>query len=125
MRAQLLPGHEALIETLAADSSTTGVQAAAAVLAAERNLRQAHASAQAAATLSLWPKCPAGRCPLPATRHCSCRRWRQQRCRCPGRAQAAWDGSANLRAGCRPVQHHLAYARPRPLAKSRTSESRE
>ena len=36
VRAQALPGHEALIETLAADGATTGPQAAMAVLAAER-----------------------------------------------------------------------------------------
>lgn len=38
VRAQALPGHEALIETLAFDGKTTGDQAAAAVLAAERQV---------------------------------------------------------------------------------------
>jgi signal peptide peptidase SppA len=46
VRAQSLPGHEALIDQLAADGHTTGPQAAAAVLAAERNLREAQASAE-------------------------------------------------------------------------------
>jgi len=36
VRAAALPGHEALIERLAADGQTTGAQAAAAVIAAER-----------------------------------------------------------------------------------------
>lgn len=40
VRAQSLPGHEALIEQLAFDGITTAEQAASQVLAAERNLRQ-------------------------------------------------------------------------------------
>lgn len=39
VRAQCLPGHEALIERLANDGRTTGPEAAQAVLAAERELR--------------------------------------------------------------------------------------
>ena len=45
VRAQALPGHEALIETLAFDGKTTGDQAAAAVLAAERQAIAARAHA--------------------------------------------------------------------------------
>lgn len=47
VRAQSLPGHEKLIEQLAADGKTTGPEAAAAVLAAERSARQAQATALA------------------------------------------------------------------------------
>ncbi len=47
VRAAALPGHEALIEQLAADGKTTGAEAAMAVLAAERNGRQAAAKARA------------------------------------------------------------------------------
>jgi len=39
--AQALPGHEALIQTLAFDGKTTGPEAASAVLAAERKAREA------------------------------------------------------------------------------------
>lgn len=39
VEAQALPGHDALIATLKADGKTTGPEAAAAVLAAERTLR--------------------------------------------------------------------------------------
>lgn len=46
VRAQTLPGHEALVDQLAADGQTTGPQAAAAVLAAERNLRETQARAE-------------------------------------------------------------------------------
>ena len=45
VRAQSLPGHEALIEKLAFDGITTGDQAAAAVLAAERQVIAARAAA--------------------------------------------------------------------------------
>lgn len=46
VRAQSLPGHQALIDTLAADGHTTGPQAAAIVLAAERKLRETQAAAE-------------------------------------------------------------------------------
>lgn len=46
VRAQSLPGHQALIEALAADGHTTGPQAASIVLAAERKLRETQASAE-------------------------------------------------------------------------------
>lgn len=48
VRQQALPGHEALIEALAFDGKTTGPEAAAAVLAAEREARAAQARAHAA-----------------------------------------------------------------------------
>lgn len=47
VRAQAIPGHEALVEKLAADGKTTGPEAAMAVLAAERGARQAQAQARA------------------------------------------------------------------------------
>ena len=46
VRAQSLPGHQALIDTLAADGHTTGPQAASIVLAAERKLRETQAAAE-------------------------------------------------------------------------------
>lgn len=39
VRAQTLPGHEALIETLAFDGKTTGAEAAQAIVSAEKQLR--------------------------------------------------------------------------------------
>jgi capsid assembly protease len=48
VRAQMLPGHAALIERLAADGKTTGAEAAMAVLAAERQARESQATARAA-----------------------------------------------------------------------------
>lgn len=48
VRQQTLPGHEALIETLAFDGKTSGPEAAAAVLAAEREARSTQARAHAA-----------------------------------------------------------------------------
>lgn len=59
VRAQILPGHEALIETLAFDGKTTGPEAAMAVNAAERNLRSsALANLQADAPKPLNPSSP-------------------------------------------------------------------
>lgn len=57
VRAQSLPGHEALIEKLAFDGKTTGEQAAVAVLAAERGVAAAAAAAHAS---DAPPAAPAG-----------------------------------------------------------------
>jgi signal peptide peptidase SppA len=46
VRAAALPGHEKLIEAMAADGKTTGNEAATAVIAAERQVRQAQATAR-------------------------------------------------------------------------------
>lgn len=48
VRAQAMPGHEALIEQLAADGQTTGPEAAVAVLAAEKTIRSSQAAARQA-----------------------------------------------------------------------------
>lgn len=48
VRAALLPGHEALVEQLAADGKTTPAEAAAAVIAAERQATAAAAAAHKA-----------------------------------------------------------------------------
>lgn len=48
VRAQLIPGHEALIEQLAMDGATTGPQAALAIVEAEKAVRTAQAQAAAA-----------------------------------------------------------------------------
>lgn len=48
VRSQSMPGHEALIEALAADGHTTGPEAAVAIVAAENVLRKAQAEARAA-----------------------------------------------------------------------------
>jgi capsid assembly protease len=45
VRAQLIPGHEALIDTLVMDGKTTGPEAAVKVLAAEKVVRQGKADA--------------------------------------------------------------------------------
>jgi capsid assembly protease len=60
VRQQAIPGHEALIEQLAADGKTTGPEAAMAVLAAERQTRAAHAAARAAEAPKPVPQAPAG-----------------------------------------------------------------
>jgi capsid assembly protease len=48
VRSQSMPGHEALIEALAADGHTSGPEAAVAIVAAENVLRKAQAEARAA-----------------------------------------------------------------------------
>jgi signal peptide peptidase SppA len=59
VREQAMPGHEALVERLAADGKTTGPEAAMAVLAAERAARNAQATARAADAPKPVPQDPA------------------------------------------------------------------
>lgn len=59
VRAQAMPGHEKLIEALAADGKTTGPEAAVAVLSAERNLRESQQRARAADAPKPLPQEPA------------------------------------------------------------------
>jgi len=59
VRAQVLPGHEALIETLAFDGKTTGPEAAMAVLAAEKQQRTTQAAALASDAPPPLPLTPA------------------------------------------------------------------
>lgn len=59
VREQSLPGHEALIEQLAADGKTTGPEAAVAVLAAERTRTAGAAAARAADAIPPVASAPA------------------------------------------------------------------
>lgn len=68
VRAAALPGHEKLIEALAADGQTTGAEAAMAVLAAERGLRSAQQSARAADAPKPLPQEPAPAADAPAAK---------------------------------------------------------
>lgn len=45
VRATLIPGHEALVESLAMDGVSTAADAALAIVNAEKGIRQAHADA--------------------------------------------------------------------------------
>lgn len=58
VRAQTIPGHEALIERLAADGKTTGADAAKAVVAAERQARAAQATARTEDAPKAVPQAP-------------------------------------------------------------------
>lgn len=127
VRAQLLPGHEALIETLAADGTTSGVQAAAAVLAAERNLRQAHATAQANAAPQPLAQVPAG--PLPAATNpaaAAAADGDNSDTAVQARAQAAWDGNANLRAEfAGQFSTYMAYTKATAAGQVKNLKSKE
>ena len=59
VRAMLVPGHEAMIEQLAADGQTTGDAAARAIVLAEQALRADHASLRAAEGIPPLPEAPA------------------------------------------------------------------
>lgn len=88
--SQKLPGHDALVEKLAFDGKTTGPEAAAAVLAAERTVRAAQARATADDAPAVVPVTPAATVSPPAADDDSRP--------IEARAQAKWNADANLRA---------------------------
>lgn len=90
VRAQSLPGHDALIERLAFDGETTGEQAAAAVLQAERELRASkqRARREDAADLNDVPTSVERDNPPPSEEPVSLE----------DKAKADWDRDAKLRA---------------------------
>jgi signal peptide peptidase SppA len=59
VRAQLVPGHEALIEQFAADGQTTGDEAARAIVRAEREVRATQAEQRAGEGVAPLPEAPA------------------------------------------------------------------
>ncbi|MDF3821957.1 S49 family peptidase [Leptospira sp. 96542] len=104
VRAQLLPGHEALIETLAFDGKTTGPEAAAAVLAAERTARTKQAAALAGdapaavptqATATVKPEASGEDKSLPVEDRC----------------KATWERDAGVRAEFSSLTAYTAYMR--------------
>jgi signal peptide peptidase SppA len=90
VRAQTLPGHEKLIDQLAADGKTTGPEAAAAVLAAERQARGAAAKAHFADAPDAAPGATAPADASAATKP-------DPALPLDERIKAEWDGNANLR----------------------------
>jgi signal peptide peptidase SppA len=59
VRAQLVPGHEALIEELASDGHTTGDEAARAIVKAERQVRASQAQERVSEAVAPLPDAPA------------------------------------------------------------------
>jgi signal peptide peptidase SppA len=100
VRAQSLPGHEKLIEAFAADGKTSGPEAAAAIVAAERSLRASQAAAHAAdapaaaagGTAPVAPKANAEDKSVPIAE----------------RAKAEWEGNAQLRSDFPTVEAYVA-----------------
>ena len=88
---QALPGHEALVNTLAFDGKTTGPEAAAAVLAAERTARETQRKAVASEAPAPVAIAPAATIPAPATAE-------DPNASLEDRAKAKWDANATLRA---------------------------
>lgn len=101
VRAQALPGHEKLIEQLAADGKTTGLEAAAAVLSAERTARQAQATALA----NDAPK-PAPASNPPASEAKA--EGEDKTLPIDQRAKAEWDSKASVRAEFVTFESYLA-----------------
>lgn len=111
VRAQSLPGHEALIDALAGDGKTTGPEAAAAVLAAERSVRQAQAKAHAADAPTPAPHATAPAAEQPIA---------EDKTRpIEERSKAAWDSDPKLRAEFANYDEYLAFARADDAGKVR------
>lgn len=118
VRAAGLPGHEALIERLAFDGTTTGEQAALAIVAAERQARTS--AAQQLASDAPAPVQPAAT-PAVAAADAGADANRP----IEERAKATWEGSPAIRAEFGDdFARYLAYARAEAGGKIRRLGSR-
>jgi signal peptide peptidase SppA len=111
VRAQSLPGHEALIEAMANDGKTTGPEAAAAVLAAERNVRKAQAQAHADDAPKPAPHAAAPSAEQPAAEDKSLP--------VEERAKAAWASDPKLRTEFASQDDYVAWLRADEAGKVR------
>lgn len=107
VEGQLIPGHEALINTLKFDGKSTGGDAAMAVNAAERKVRETQAKAMAGDAPEPVKQTPASTVAKPAAAAEDDKTLPIEQ-----RAQAAWDKDANLRAEFNNTfSTYLAYAK--------------
>lgn len=102
IRAQALPGHEALIELLAFDGKTTGPEAATQVLAAEK--------ARGAARLNQLREDPA-RAAVPASEPDPDGNGADPSAPVEERCKAAWEKDAKLRAEFGTLEAYTAFTR--------------
>lgn len=117
--AQNLPGHDALVESLAFDGKTTGPEAAAAVLAAERSARQAQAKAIASEAPTVVPIKP-GATVLPSAAELAAAQAKadanlpvEERCK------AKWDADAGVRSEFSSLAAYTAYAKAEESGQAR------
>ena len=90
VQAQVIPGHEALVQQLAFDGKTTGPEAAVAVLAAERKVR--HTAAADLAADAPAPVRPAAAQAVETPAAAAAQQTPEEQ------AKAAWDANAVTRA---------------------------
>ncbi len=112
--AQSIPGHEALINSLAFDGKTSGAEAAVAVLGAEKALRsKALGDRQADAPAAVAHAAAPSDAPKAADKDAPIEE----------RAKAAWDGDAKLRADFGNFDTYLAYAKAEDAGKVKVLSS--
>jgi signal peptide peptidase SppA len=99
VEAQLIPGHEALIASLKFDGKTTGDQAAAAVVAAEKGVRVAALAAMEAGAPPVIPAVEGQDADIDANLPIE------------ERTKAQWDKSPTLRAEFGKYEAFLAYSK--------------
>ena len=106
VEGQLMPGHEALIATLKFDGKSTAGDAAMAVTAAERTVRETHAknlASEAPAPLKQVPAATVAK-PLASSED-------DKSIPVDERAKAAWDKDAKLRAEFSSLAAYTAFVR--------------
>lgn len=114
VEGQLIPGHEALINTLKFDGKSSAGDAALAINAAERAARTAAAAALAADAPTPAPIVPAAPvAPVVSDEDASPEA-------VESKAKAAWDKDANVRAEFGNFGTYLAYARATAAGRVRT-----
>lgn len=110
VESQMLPGHEALIESMKADGKTTGEQAAIAVLNAEREKRKTRL--QVLEDTALKPVPPSNTDGIQTTAI-------DANLPVEERAKIQWDKSAEIRVEFGSVQSYIAYLKAAESGKAK------
>lgn len=109
IEGQIIPGHEALINTLKFDGKSTAGDAALAVLAAERSGRAAQAAALAKEAPDPLAHAPAATVPADAAARAAAAKAERDALPFEERCKAEWDASAELRGEFGTLAGYKAY----------------
>ncbi|KQT10972.1 S49 family peptidase [Ramlibacter sp. Leaf400] len=124
VEAALIPGHEALIASLKFDGKTTGGDAALAVNAAERQIRQAQGKANTEAAPKPVAQVPAPTVPADAAAKDAAEQQRLAAMPIDERCKAEWDANAEIRGEFGTLSAYTAFAKASAAGKVRVLKQR-
>lgn len=123
VEATLIPGHEALVQTLKFDGKSTGADAALAINAAERKVREGQAQANAAAAPPVVPQKPAPAVTQTAEAKAAEEQERLAKLPLEERCKAEWAASADLQAEFTSLGAYTAFKKAEAAGQARIKKA--